>query len=45
MDNNNYTIAISKEDVAALPKEEFPGTIKVVDSRVDMLKAVEILKR
>lgn len=43
--DNNYTIAISKEDVAALPREEFPGTIKVVDTRVDMLKAVEILKR
>lgn len=41
----NYTIAISKEELAELPKVEFHGDIKVVETLEDMGKAVETLKQ
>lgn len=38
-----YTHTIKKEDIAALPVEEFPGRIFVIDTEKDADKAVEYL--
>ncbi len=43
--NNNYTLTITKEQIAELPRVEFPGTIKVVNTSAEAKRAVEILKK
>lgn len=40
-----YTIAISKEELATLPKLEYNGPIYIVDTDAEMKKAARVLKR
>ena len=40
-----YSLAISKEQLAELPKVTYPGNIKVVNTAAEMRRAISILKR
>ncbi len=40
----NYSLTITKEQLAELPKVSYPGVIKVVNTAAEMRRAIEILK-
>ncbi len=44
-DKQNYSIAISREELQALPLLEYNGVAKVIATQADMKKAVSILRK
>lgn len=44
MTDKSYSLTITKEQLAELPRVEFPGVIKVVNTAAEARKAVSILK-
>ena len=45
MTDKSYSLTITKEQLAELPRVEFPGVIKVVNTAAEARKAVSILKK
>lgn len=45
MPENSFSLNITKEEITELPRVEFPGVIKVVNTVAEMKKAVSILKK
>lgn len=41
----DYTIAISKEELAEFPRVEYYGSVKIVDTKAEMVRAIKILKK
>ena len=44
-ENTDFALAITKEQLAELPRVEYPGHIHIIDSTVQTIKAVSILKK
>ena len=42
--NNNYTIAITKEELSKLPRVDYFGQIKIIETEAEMHKAIEVLR-
>lgn len=45
MTDKSYSLTITKEQIAELPRVEFPGSIQVVNTSAEARKAVAILKK
>ncbi len=45
MTDKSYSLTITKEQLAELPRVEFPGVIKVINTAAEARKAVSILKK
>ena len=45
MTDKSYSLTITKEQIAELPRVEFPGVIQVVNTSAEARKAVAILKK
>lgn len=43
--DGKYSLTISKEQLAELPKVEYPGVVRVVDTAAEMRRAIAILKK
>lgn len=43
-ENTDFALAITKEQLAELPRVEYPGHIHIIDSTAQTIKAVSILK-
>ena len=42
---DRYTISITKEELSEMPRVEYNGVVRVVDTAAEMKKAVSILKK
>ena len=42
---DRYTISITKEELSEMPRVEYNGVVRVVDTATEMKKAVSILKK
>ena len=44
-ENTDFALAITKEQLAELPRVEYPGHIHIIDSTVQTIKEVSIMKK